>query len=308
MRLVIGFTLLSLTLCFGNTPTPQAQSVTPLATPPGTGIVHPPASFLSPADTTIFHKITQPPLTTSPGTGIAQPSLGDTMQSMSEQFLGAPYASGLLDRTPQEQLVVNLQEFDCVLFVETILALARTSLDDRTPQTFTQHLEEQRYRNGQIEGYCSRLHYFSDWIIDNQSKGIVTDRTHELGGIPLHKTIDFMSTHRSSYPQLADESNYQCILNRENTLNQQIIYYIPTDRITEIYPDLQSGDIIAIATAVPGLDVTHTGLIYKTADQTGLIHAAPGGVRISSDLQSYVERVEAAIGIMVARPHPPETD
>jgi hypothetical protein len=305
MRVVIGFTLLSLTLCFGNTSTPQAQSVTPLATPPGAEIVPP---LFSPTDTAIFHQITQPPLTTSPGTGIAPQPLGNLIQSIAQTFLGAPYASGLLDRVPQESLIINLQEFDCVLFVETVLALARTSLGDRTPQTFTQHIEQQRYRNGRVDGYCSRLHYFSDWIIDNQSKGIVTDRTHELGGMPLNKTIDFMSTHRSSYPQLADEANYQCIVNRENILNQQTIYYIPIDRITEIYPDLQSGDIIAIATAVPGLDVTHTGLIYKTVDQTRLIHSVPGGVRISSDLQSYVERVEAAIGIMVARPSPPETD
>jgi hypothetical protein len=294
MRQVIGFALLSLTLSLSNTPTPQAQGtpVIPIATPIAIA-----PTRLSAADTALFQNITQ---------SIAPQPSGDLMQSIAQTFLGAPYTAGLLDRTPQETLVTNLQEFDCVLFVETVLALARSiAATDRTPQTFTRHVEEQRYRQGQMDGYCSRLHYFSDWIIDNQSKGIVTDLTPQLGGISLNKSIDFMSTHRSSYPQLADESNYQCIVNREDTLNQQTIYYIPTDRITEIYPDLQAGDIIAIATAVPGLDVTHTGLVYKTAEQTGLIHAAPGGVRTSTDLQSYVAQVEEAIGIMVARPRLP---
>jgi cell wall-associated NlpC family hydrolase len=302
MRQVIGFALLSLTLSLGSSPTPQAQGTpvvptVPLATPLEMRIAIAPPNPLSSSDIPLFQDITQ---------SIAPQPLGNLLQSIAQKFLGTPYTAGLLDRSPQEELIINLQEFDCVLFVETVLALARTSLDDRTPQTFAQHIEAQRYRNGQMDGYCSRLHYFSDWILDNQSKGIVTDLTFQLGGMPLNKTIDFMSTYRSSYPQLADESNYQCIVNRENTLSQQTIYYIPTDRITEIYADLQPGDIIAIATAVPGLDVTHTGLVYQTAEQTGLIHAAPGGVRISADLESYVAQVEMAIGIMVARPGSPQ--
>jgi hypothetical protein len=67
---------------------------------------------------------------------------------------------------------------------------------------------------------------------------------------------------------------------------------------------LKPGDIVAIATDLPGLDVTHTGFVYRNPDgSVGLIHAAPGsGVKISRDLQTYTERVEHAIGILVARP------
>jgi hypothetical protein len=87
----------------------------------------------------------------------------------------------------------------------------------------------------------------------------------------------------------------------QNPLEREI-YYIPTDQIQSHYAELQAGDIIAIATSVPGLDVTHTGFVYRSSQGLGLIHAAPSGVKISADLQTYVSRVEAAIGIIVVRP------
>jgi hypothetical protein len=258
---------------------------------------------LSTADTAIFQAIAQQ-VRNQP----SHPSFSNLLQIIAEQFVGAPYAEGLLDQGASEQLVVNLEQFDCVLFVETVLALARdlaldSAMVSQSP-VFPQYLQEQRYR--QQVSYCDRLHYFSDWIFENRAKGIVQDLTPQLGGIPLNKSITFMSMHRQSYPQLADESNYQCIVSREDHLSEQNIRYIPTAEISQIYSQLQPGDIVAIATAVPGLDVTHTGLVYQTATSTGMIHAAPGrGVRITSDLQAYVAQVEEAIGIMVARPQSP---
>jgi len=60
----------------------------------------------------------------------------------------------------EEVLVVNFHQFDCVLFVETVLAIARgVALQDYSYSTFLDHLRQHRYWNGQIDGYCSRLHY-----------------------------------------------------------------------------------------------------------------------------------------------------
>ncbi len=257
---------------------------------------------LSAADQQVFQQV-------MPG-AIAQRqsgrSLGQILQTLAEQFLGAPYVAGLLDQSTSEKLVLSLQDFDCVLFVESILGLAKTAMAaDPTPQTFAQQVQNLRYRHGEVNGYCSRLHYFSDWIVDNQRKGLVMDLSAQLGSIPLNKTLNFMSSHRQSYPQLmASDRDYQCIVETESKLNQETLYYIPTEQIAGIYSQLQPGDIVAIATAVPGLDVTHTGLVYPMPDgNIGLIHAAPNrGVIIAGDLQSYVSRVEEAIGIMVARP------
>ncbi len=157
-------------------------------------------------------------------------------------------------------------------------------------------------------GYCSRLHYFSEWIADNERRGHVRNITRELGGIELEKTLNFMSTHRDAYPRLVEsEENYECILAVESRLRDLPLYYIPQDSIHTIYDRLQTGDIIATATDIEGLDVTHTGLVYKQPDGgTGLIHASLSGeVKISLDLESYIQGVKQQIGIIVARPADP---
>ncbi|BAU12662.1 hypothetical protein LEP3755_31930 [Leptolyngbya sp. NIES-3755] len=234
-------------------------------------------------------------------------SLGEITQAVSEQFLETPYAEGLLDRSKNETLFTSLREFDCVLFVETVLAMARGIVNqDYSSNRFTQHLQQQRYENGEINGYCSRLHYFSYWIEDNQRRGIVTDITKELGGISLGKPLNFMSTNWKKYPKLvASEKEHQCIEQMEARLNATTVNYIPTNQIRSRYSELKSGDILAIATRVPGLDVTHTGFVYRSPNgEVGIIHAAPGrGVKISSDLETYLNRVEDAIGVIVARPN-----
>lgn len=236
-------------------------------------------------------------------------SMGEIVQAIADNFLGKPYAAGLLDKSGEEKLIVTLNKFDCVLFVETVLAIARgVAVQDYDYQNFVNRIEEQRYLNGKMNGYCSRLHYFSDWINDNQKRQTVENITAELGGVPMNKTLNFMSQHRSSYPQmLKDEATYQCIVSQEAELAKTTVNYIPTNRIKSVYSQLKPGDIVAVATDVKGLDVTHTGLVYRNADgNMGLIHASPAGeVTVAYDLQRYISRVESAIGIVVARAKTP---
>ncbi len=231
---------------------------------------------------------------------------GEIMQAIADELIGTPYQEGLLDQTKEEKLVVSLAGFDCVLFVETVLAIARgVAVQDYQYETFVDHIENQRYRDGKLNGYCSRLHYFSDWIADNQKRGNVANITKELGGVNLPKQLNFMSKHKDSYPQLKNSnSTYQCIVDMETNLESLRINYIPRSQVSRIYNRLQPGDIIAIATDIKGLDVTHTGLVYRTSKENiGLIHASPSGsVRIAPDLQTYVDRVEDSVGIIVARP------
>lgn len=240
-----------------------------------------------------------------------QRPMGEIVQTIAEQFLGSPYVANLLDRTPQETLVVNLMQFDCVLFVETVLALSRgIAVQDYSYQAFTDRLQEQRYRQGKLDGYCSRLHYFSEWVVDNEARQIVQNLTAELGGTSFNKLLNFMSQHRTHYPRLsADNTVYQCIQAMEARLNPLKVNFIASENIRQTYPQLQSGDIVAIATHVPGLDVTHTGLVYRHPDgRLGLIHAVPSGaVKISPDLDSYVQQVEDQVGILVARPLDPRS-
>jgi hypothetical protein len=240
---------------------------------------------------------------------LADQPMAEIMQSISEYFLGNPYQENLLDKTKEEKLVITLKGFDCVLFVETVLAIARgIAIKDYSYERLVKNIENQRYWHGEMAGYCSRLHYFSSWIADNDKRGNVKDIAQDLGGIPLNKKLNFMSQHRNSYPQIAnDQSSYQCLVDVENRINQLKINYIPQAKIRSIYSQLQPGDIIAVATDIKGLDVTHTGLVYRNDDgNIGFIHASPAGkVTIAYDLSRYISRVENSIGILVARPVDP---
>jgi hypothetical protein len=231
--------------------------------------------------------------------------LGAIMQELGLHFRGRPYAAGMLDAPPAETLVVALDRYDCVTFVETMLAMAQgVAAQDGSYPTFARHLEALRYRSGVLDGYASRLHYFSEWIADNAERGHVVDLTERLGGAPLEKQITFMTEHRDRYRHLAaNDSLVRRIAVVEQDLADRDLYYIPQDRIREVYDRLQAGDVIALATNIEGLAVSHTGLVYKADGQTGLLHASlTDGVIVSPDLQAYVQNIKNQIGIVVARP------
>jgi hypothetical protein len=235
--------------------------------------------------------------------------IGAVMVSLGQRFSRSPYAAGMLDEPDKETLICRLDAFDCVTFVEATLAMARAvKSNDYAYTTYADLIREQRYRGGRMEGYCSRLHYFTDWIADNERRENVEDISEAIGGEPFEKEISFMSEHRASYPRFAEnDSLYQCIQDAERRLRGRELFYIPQERIARAYDDLIAGDIIATATHIEGLDVTHTGLVYDNGDGTrGLLHASTnGGVKVSPDLQSYVQGVNATIGIIVARPLEP---
>jgi hypothetical protein len=238
-------------------------------------------------------------------------SMSEIIQAIAEQFLGTKYKANLLDRSNQEKLVVSFEQLDCVLFVETVLAIARgVAVEDYSYQTFVNNLQNQRYRQGNLQGYCSRLHYFSDWILDNQNRENVENISLNLGGVSQNKNLNFMSKNRHRYPLMVNnDANYQCIVNMESNLTGVTVNYIPTNRINRAYSQLQPGDIIAVATNIPGLDFTHTGLVYRHQNgRIGFIHASPAGtVTTARDLQRYVRNVKNSMGIVVVRAIDPRT-
>jgi hypothetical protein len=240
-------------------------------------------------------------------------SIGKLMQALGRHFEGRPYLEGTLDTGSTERLVVRLDGFDCVTFVETTLAIARGALaGDTTYAGFARRLAEQRYRNGRMQGYCSRLHYFSEWMADNEEKGLVDRLDDTLGGRRLADTLDFMSTHRSAYDRFAtNDSLYACIRAMEDRLRARQkarpVRYVPQDSIRAVSDRLRAGDIVALVASIDGLDVAHTGLVYAHPDGgRGLLHASlSDGVVVSPDLQRYVQTIDHQIGIVVARPQSP---
>ena len=131
----------------------------------------------------------------------------------------------------------------------------------------------------------------------------------DLGGRRMTDTLDFMSTHRSDYEKFAtNDSLYACVQTMEQDVQarqqERPVHFVPQDSIRAVYDQLRAGDIVALATSIQGLDVTHTGLVYAHEDGgRGLLHASlSDGVVVSPDLQRYVQKIDHQIGIVVARP------
>ena len=74
--------------------------------------------------------------------------------------------------------------------------------------------------------------------------------------------------------------------------------------IANIYDKLQSGDIVGITSTLDGLDVAHTGYVYKEDGYTYLLNASLKNkqVEISAmELQDYMMSNSKQGGIIVAR-------
>ena len=240
---------------------------------------------------------------------------GTLLVETGKYFLGSPYVSGTLEQSTPEKLIVNLRAFDCTTFVETCLALSRMlkneAFDAKQPidknfEIFTEELRKIRYRDGKIDEYPSRLHYFSDWIYNNQKKGIVTDVTSACGGISFLVETGFMSKNPDKYAQLKNNSLYVAeIVETEISINARNYYYIPKANISKRKSLIQSGDIIAFTTSIPGLDVSHVGLAVWKKNELYLLHASltEGKAVLSSQpLSAYTHSIKRHTGVMVARP------
>lgn len=234
-------------------------------------------------------------------------SLGDTIISVGQSFLGTPYVEKTLEVGDTETLVVNFGGLDCTTFVENVLAFSMMLQNQQKDfENFTENLETVRYRNGNLEGYSSRLHYFTEWIRNNEKKGLIEDITAELGGVELEKPINFMGTHRNLYPFLASDENFEAMVSVEKEIAKEKFCYLPQDEIESKEHLIKSGDILALATSIKGLDVTHTGIaIHQPDGRLHLLHASSknGEVEISElPLADYLKNIKSNIGIIVARP------
>jgi hypothetical protein len=250
--------------------------------------------------------------------GIARANvpLGRSAVRVGELAVGTPYeaftleaylrAGGSPSRT--EPLTLSLTKFDCVSLVEACLAVSRVADDSGEPSwdAFGGEMERMRYRGGARAGYTSRLHYFSEWITDGARRGLYREIASGLGAVEDTRPLRFMTEHRSSYPALADDGVYREIGEMERSLDSSPRHVIPTARIPEISDRIETGDILAFATAIPGLDVTHAAFAYRDPSNVLRVLHAPlsGGVVevTKATLPEYVAAIRRSTGILIARP------
>jgi hypothetical protein len=243
--------------------------------------------------------------------------IGRAAARVGELAAGTPYEAGTLDdylrtggsRSPgREPLALSLTHFDCVTLVESCLAVPRVAARDAKPswERFGHEVERMRYRGGVRRGYASRLHYFSEWISDGARRGLVRDLGVELGAAEDARPLRFMTAHRAKYPALRDGEVFREVGAMERRLDGHSRRVVPTKRIPEVVGRIETGDVLAFATEIPGLDVTHSAFAYRdSAGVLRVLHAPLSGgvVEVTrTTLPEYVAAIRRATGILVARP------
>jgi len=238
--------------------------------------------------------------------GIEKP-IGDIIVEIGKSFIGTDYEAFAIEKDGEEQLVINLTGLDCTTFLENALVFSRLIKKGKTTfEDYQSELTYIRYRNGIINRYPSRLHYFSDWIYDNVEKEIVEDITKEIGGEPINFNLNFMSTHPQFYKQLKEKPDFIPVIEKqEKEIACRSYYYIPKENVLSVEDKILNGDLIAFTTSKEGLDIGHVGIAIKMEDgRIHLLHApVPGSkVQISENhLSGYINKLKNDTGIIVLR-------
>ena len=239
-------------------------------------------------------------------------TIGDVIAEIGKSFIGTDYLAHGLEKDGDEQLVINLTGLDCTTFLENSLVLARCIKKGKTTfKDYEKELQFVRYRDGKIDKYPSRLHYFSDWIYDNVKKGVVKDVTEETGGEKIKFKINFMSTHPESYKQLEENPDFIPIIKKqEQEISLREYYFIPKEKLESKEEQIQNGDLIAITTNVAGLDIGHVGIAVRMEDnRIHILHAPDIGYKVQiSDLPlfEYLKKLKKDTGIIILRPQEPK--
>ena len=228
------------------------------------------------------------------------------------QFLGVPYVAHTLELNDKEQLVVNTRELDCTTLVETVTALTLCAQQGKkTWNDYLTTLKTLRYRQGKLDGYTSRLHYFSDWIRDKQSMKIIKEIQSPNPPFTAVQrvNVNYMSTHSTAYKALkAQPELVPVIRQQEQSLNTVKARYIPKSALRRSTKALRQavhdGDIIAITCNKKGLDIAHLGFAVWKKDGLHLLNASMIHKKVVEEpmtFYQYLQKHPSHTGIRVLR-------
>jgi hypothetical protein len=208
---------------------------------------------------------------------------GEKIAFLSEKFLGTPYRESTLDETVQEALVVNLEGVDCFTFIDYIEAMRLSG----SFREFTEKLRKVRYRRGEV-AFSERNHFFSDWAEYNRD--CVRDVTEAIGGAHTEKTRKILNR----------KGDGTLFVSGVPTV-ERVISHIPSQAIDRpMLGRLRTGDYVGVYSPLPGLDVSHVGVIINEGKTLFLRHAS---VRhravVDEDFTAYIA---GTAGLMVLRP------
>ena len=227
------------------------------------------------------------------------------------KFLGIPYVAHTLEINDDEQLVVNTRQLDCTTLVETVTALTLCAQrKEYSYEAYCKTLREMRYRDGRIDGYPSRIHYFTDWIVTNQKAGIVAEIQKPNPPFTAVQTVkvNYMSQHPQSYKALKAHPEYVSeIRQMEKRITGKKFRYIPKSEVKDtkaMRKAIHDGDIIAITCKKAGLDIAHLGFAVWRKDGLHLLNASQIHKKVVEEpmtLRKYLSQHSSHTGIRIIR-------
>ncbi len=237
--------------------------------------------------------------------------IGELIGKIALELKGTPYVGFTLELSKDsEPCVVNLTGLDCVTFFEDSLCMARMLKHGKSsPEDLIAEIQTTRYRGGKMGDFTTRLHYTTDWFVDNEQKGVVKILTLELPGAePFTQKVGIMSEHPENYRQLAAHPELVPKMRViEEKINGRSLKYLPMDKLPAAEHLLQTGDIVGIATTARGIDMAHTGLCIK--DEEGVVHfmdasssRAKMRVTLEAEISKSLHWSPRLSGVMFARP------
>lgn len=252
----------------------------------------------------------------------AQMPMAELVVQVALQLLETPYMWASLEMEP-EQLLVFLDKTDCILFVELSTCMALTFKGKRIVQAgdgvrFAQrttpsvtddqpsyallchNIRNMRYRLGVVDGYASRIHYTSEWLLQNATNGLLREYTRELG-TEFEQTFSYMSAHPNTYYQLSHDV---CELGKirmiEEHLNTQKPYFYISQqalRRPDTMAQIRSGDIITFISPRPGLDLAHVAIAYEVNGAMHFIHASYSAKKVIIEQRTLADYADKGIRI-----------
>ncbi len=231
---------------------------------------------------------------------------GQLLTEVAKTFLETPYVAHTLENGKEENLIINLREFDCTTFAENCLAITKNIKSGETSfSDFKETIEKIRYRDGERDGYCSRLHYFSEWVNNNQQKGFV-EIQNDTPYFPFDGKVNFMSEHPNSYEVLKENPELvKIIAQQEKQILEQKLFFLPRSEIEKNEPLLKDGDIVGLATSIPGLDIVHVGIVVTKDYRKHLLHASLSEMKVvisDNTLHDFLQQKKHYTGILVVSP------
>jgi hypothetical protein len=229
----------------------------------------------------------------------------ESIIKIGKSFLETPYVASTLEINEKEQLVCNLQGLDCFTFDENVLALYLTKKKNSNSYAdFQEILTQLRYRNGKIDGYASRLHYFTEWTRQAEKNGWIKDVTLDIGGEITNKEVHFMSENQKLYPKITDVRTLETIVKNEKNINKKPLSQIDKSKVASIENQIKEGDLIAMTSTIEGLDCNHVGIAILVNGRIHLLHASSSLKKVvisEKPLADYLEGVKKDAGIMVLK-------